>query len=138
RVVKPSGRVAVSLWCAMEESPYFYTLVETIARHIGPETAAGLQSAFALADADEIYGLLEAAGFGQIEMTIRQLNLPLPHLTEFIPRHISATPMAVGFNQADPVIQQKIVREVTKQLHQYTMNGYPSIPFKSHFIMARK
>lgn len=138
RVVKPSGRVAVSLWCAMEESPYFHTLVETIARHIGPETAAGLQSAFALADADEIYGLLEDAGFEPIEMMVRQLDLPLPHLTEFIPRHISATPMAAGFNRADEMVQQTIIREVLEQLRQYTMNGYTSIPFKSHFIMARK
>lgn len=138
RVVKPSGRVAVSLWCAIEESPYFYTLVEAIARHIGAETAAGLQSAFALSDADEIYALIEAAGFEQIEMTVRQLDLPLPNLAEFIPRHISATPMAAGFNRADETVQQTIIREVTEPLHQYTMNGYTCIPFKSHFIMARK
>ncbi|MCB0212107.1 MAG: methyltransferase domain-containing protein [Anaerolineae bacterium] len=138
RVVKPSGRVAVSLWCPLEESPYFYTLVETIARHIGPETAVGLQSAFALSDADEIYGLIEAAGFEQIEMTVRQLDLPLPHLTEFTPRHISATPMAAGFNRADPVIRQQIVHEVTEQLSEYTINGRAAIPFKSHVIMGKR
>ncbi|MCB0196045.1 MAG: methyltransferase domain-containing protein [Anaerolineae bacterium] len=137
RVVKPSGRVAVSLWCPLEQSPYFYTLVETIARHIGPETAIGLKSAFNLSNGDEIYALIEAAGFEQIEMTVRQLDLPLPHLTEFIPRHISATPMAAGFNQAAPVVQQKIVWEVTEQLREYQINGRTEIPFKSHVIMCK-
>ena len=137
RVVKPSGRVAVSLWCPIEESPYFYTLVEAIARHIGPETAAGLQSAFALSDADEIYGLIEAAGFEQIEMMVRWLDLPLPNLAEFVPRHISATPMATGFNRADPVIQQQVVQEVIEQLSEYLTNGRPEIPFKSHMIRCK-
>ena len=57
RVVKPGGRIALSLWCEIEESPYFYTLIQAIARHIGPEAAAGLKSAFALCDADDIYRL---------------------------------------------------------------------------------
>jgi len=38
----------------IDESPYFYTLVEVIARHIGSDTVAGLKSAFALSEADEI------------------------------------------------------------------------------------
>ncbi|MCB0214433.1 MAG: methyltransferase domain-containing protein [Anaerolineae bacterium] len=136
RVVKPSGRVAVSLWCPIEESPYFYTLVETIARHIGLETAAGLKSAFALSDADEIYELIEAAGFEQIEMTVRQLNLPLPNLAEFVPRHISATPMAASFRQAPPAIQERIVQDVIAELGIYSRNGQVIVPFRSHMLLS--
>jgi len=138
RVVTPGGRVAVSLWCDIEESPYFYTLVEAVARHIGPDTAAGLKSAFALSDADEIYNLLEEAGLEQIEMTVRQLDLPLSNLTKFVPRHISATPMTTGFSRATEAVQQTVIREIVEQLSQYEINGQAQIPFKSHLIMGRK
>jgi len=96
RVVKPGGRVAVTLWCPIEDNPYFDVLVSTVARHIGAKTAAGLGAAFALSAAAAIRRLCAAAGFGSIAMTVTQLDLPLPPLAEFVPRHISATPMAAG------------------------------------------
>ncbi len=137
RVVKPGGRVAVSLWCDIAESPYFYRLVEAVARHIGPATAAGLKSAFALSAAADIYNLLEEAGFEQIEIMVKQLDLSLPTLTEFVPRHISATPMNVGFSQAAETVQQTIIREVAEPLSRYGTNGQVHIPFKSHLISGR-
>jgi ubiquinone/menaquinone biosynthesis C-methylase UbiE len=136
RVVKPGGRIAVSLWCPIADNPYFDTLVSTIARQIGAKTAAGLGAAFAFSDADEIRHLFEAAGFGSIEMTVTQLDLPLPPLAEFVPRHISATPMATDFAQAGPAVQRAVVEDVAEQLRQYETNGQASIPFRSHIIVC--
>ena len=137
RIVKPDGRVAVSLWCNIEDNPYFYTLVEAVAKHVGPETSAGLKSAFALSDANEIYSLLEEAGFGQIDMSVTQLDLSLPKLTEFVPRHISATPMSAGFNRASEEVQQIVVKNVTEKLSRYETDGHVQIPFKSHMIICK-
>jgi len=138
RVVKPAGRIAVSLWCPLEDTPYFDTLVSTVARHIGAKTAAGLGAAFALSDAHEIHCLFEGAGFGSVEMTVTQLDLPLPPLAEFVPRHISATPMAAGFAQASPEVQRAVVEDVATQLRQYETNGRASIPFRSHMIVLSR
>lgn len=138
RVVKPGGRIALSLWCQIEDNPYFNTLVEAVARHIGPETAAGLKSAFALSHAEEIYSLLDEAGFGQIDMHVAQLDLSLPKLAEFVPRHISATPMAAGFSRASAAVQQAIIREVAEPLSRYQVNGHMQIPFHSHMVMIRQ
>ena len=138
RVVKPNGRVALSLWCDIEENPYFFALVEAIARHIGSETSGGLKSAFALSDKNGIHSLLKKAGFRQIDITICQLDLPLPKLTEFVPRHISATPMVVGFSRASKSVQQTVIQDVIEKLRPYGTNGHVHIPFKSYMIMGRK
>lgn len=138
RVVKPHGRVAVSLWCPIEESPYFDTLVRVIATHIGVETAAGLKSAFNLCQIDEIADLLETAGFAAVEIESTQLDLPLPPLAEFVPLHIHATPMTVGFSKATKPIQQAIIHEVAEQLRDYEQANQTSIPFRSHLIIGRK
>ncbi len=136
RIVKFNGRVAVSLWCDMEENPYFYTLVETITRHIGPETATGLKSAFAFSEAKSIHTLFEKAAFRQIDMSVTQLNLSLPKLTEFVPSHISATPMVVGFNNASQATQQQVVKDVAEKLSEYKTNSHVQVPFKTHMIIA--
>ena len=137
RVLKPGGRAALSLWCDIKDNPYFFCLTETIARHIGLQTAAGLRAAFALSAADEIHTLLKEAGFTQIEMVVRRVDLQLPNLMEFVPRHISATPMADGFDRASETLKVTIVREVAERLSPYQLNGRAHIPFRSHLIIAR-
>jgi len=138
RVIKPNGRIAISLWCDIADNPYFDALVGAVARHIGPETAAGLQSALALTGADEIHTLLKEAGLRQIEMRVTQLDLPLPPLAEFVPRHISATPMDAGFSRALELAQQRVVQEVVERLNGHEENGRAPIIFRSHIIMSRK
>lgn len=138
RVLKPGGRVAVSLWCDIEENPYFHVLVEVIARHIGQETAMGLKAAFGLSSADKICTLLMNAGFARVEMTIEQLDLELPKLKDFVPRHISATHMAAGFNAATQTEQQAVIQEVSVQLAAYELNAGVRIPFRTHLAVATK
>jgi SAM-dependent methyltransferase len=137
RVVKPTGRVAISLWCDIEENPYFYSLVEMITCHIGPDTAAGLKMAFSLTNPDRIQAALNEAGFGQIKIGVEQFDLPLPPLAEFVPRHISATPMDTDFGRAPRLVQQAIVQGIVEQLVDYQSNGRAQIPFKSYMILAR-
>lgn len=135
RVIKPDGHVALSLWCDIQANPYFHTLVEAVARHIGPETAAGLGAAFRLSDADEICALLSAAGLVSIEMAVVQLDLDLPALAEFVPRHISATPMASGYAAAPASAQRAVIDDIAGHLAPYQTSAGVRIPFRSH--MAR-
>lgn len=137
RILQHEGRLALSLWCNIEENAYFDALVEAVARHVGAETAAGLGAAFALSGADEIRHLLKAAGYTQIQMDTIGLDLSLPPLDEFVPRHIGATPMAAGFNQADEGTQQRVIHEVVETCRSYTTADGVTIPFRSHAIIAR-
>lgn len=138
RVLKPEGRVAISLWGPLETNPYFYELVRVIAHNINAATAAGLQAAFALADSTAVVEQLQEAGLRSIKITSARLELPLPDLVEWIPHHISATPMATGFFQAAPAVQQAIVEEVITALDPYCRNNCVVVPFQSHMILAHK
>ncbi|HBY99075.1 MAG TPA: transposase [Chloroflexi bacterium] len=138
RVLKPDGRAALSLWCDIQENPYFHALTETIARHISQDTAAGLMAIFGLSKANEIRSVLSEAGFHSIKMKVQQLNLALPKLKDFVPRHIIATPMAAGFNAASPLVQVKVIQEVAERLELYTTESEVCIPFRTHLVLARK
>lgn len=137
RVAKPDGRVAISLWCAIEENPYFAALVDGISTHIGPDVSAGLHAAFALTDARQIEQLLSDAGFPQIAFTHKQLDLTLPPLVDFVPHHVSATPMAAGFSRAESERQRQVVRFVSQRLG-VAEDASVQVPFRSHMILAQK
>jgi ubiquinone/menaquinone biosynthesis C-methylase UbiE len=137
RVLKPGGRVVMSLWSNIEENPYFHILADAVSKHVSEEAAAGLQEeTFSLSNADEIRALLESAGFTNIEMNVKQLELELPKLTDFVPLYISATPMAAGFNSAEQAAQQAVIQEVSAQLALYESNDSIRIPFRVNLAKA--
>lgn len=138
RVLKPGGRIALSLWCDIRESPYFCVLVDAISKHIGQATAVGLKAAFGLSDATKIRTLLVATRFTKIEMTAKQFNLELPPVHDFVPRHISATPMAAGFDAASRMAQQMVLQDVAEQLAAYRTDAGMRIPFTTHLARATK
>ncbi len=135
RVIKTSGRLALSLWCPLVDNPYFAALVAAVSEHVSPATAVGLRAAFALSEAADIERLLQSAALRPTRREVGQLDLPLPPLAEFVPRHISATPMAAGFRAASRPEQQRVVGEVITSLSQYEANGRWRIPFRSHMIL---
>jgi ubiquinone/menaquinone biosynthesis C-methylase UbiE len=138
RVLKPSGYIGISLWSDLSQNPYFDTLIASISQHISPDTAAGLKAAFSLTKASEIHRLLQDTGFTHIEMSIYQLDLALPHLQDFVPKHISATPMAAGFNAASLDAQQSAIQTVEEQLAPYRTSNGVRVPFSTYIVKASR
>ena len=134
RILKAGQSVYISLWSPIEESPYFDALVNTVATHINPDTAAGLGSAFNLSDIDEIKSLLQDAQFTEISSDIAELHLELPPIHEFVPRHISATPMGAGYQAASESAQQAILADMQSALSAYQTESGIRVPFCSHLI----
>jgi SAM-dependent methyltransferase len=138
RVLKPGGRVAVSLWCDIRESPYFQVLVEGVTKHIGAETAAGLRAAFGLSDLEAVRALLAGAGFKNVKTTVKELNLELPKPQDFVPLHVSATPMSAGFHAALEEARRAVIRDVSEHLSPYETGEGIVVPFRTHLVMGVK
>lgn len=138
RILKHGKSAYISLWCNIEQNPYFNSLVNIIAEHIGEETAAGLRSAFNLSDADEIYNSVCAVGFSDVQITVSEIVLDLPPLPAFVPQHIQATPMGAGYIAASSETRQDIQEQMLEQLQDYVTNLGTSIPFRSYLIQATK
>lgn len=136
RVLRPGGRLIVSLWGGIDDNPYFDALIDAIARRTGPGTAVGLMAIFNLSGTSDIHRLFEQTGWTHVEMTLRQLDLDLPPLREFVPRHIGATPMGPGFTAASPTTQQAVIEDVAQRLAAYETTGGVRVPFRTHLIRA--
>lgn len=136
RVLRPGGRLAISLWGELRANPYFEALVQAITEHLGAQLAAGLSAACALSDLQTASSLLAAAGFRNVQATTAQLDLELPDLRTFVPRHVSATPMAAGFSEAPEQTRDAVVRSVCEQLAAYQSGNAIRVPFRTHLLVG--
>jgi SAM-dependent methyltransferase len=131
RVLRPGGRLAVSVWAALADNPYFETLIDACARHLGEPAAAGLRAVFSLADARELEALMVRTGWRDIVCDSAGRALALPPLAEFVPRHLSATPLAAAFAGAAPATQRALVHDVVERAPRGAAR------FRSHIVRAR-
>jgi ubiquinone/menaquinone biosynthesis C-methylase UbiE len=136
RILKPGGRVAVSLWCDIQQSPYFHVLVQAVTKNIGAETAAGLRAAFGLSDSEAIRALLTKAGFKNVKATVKELHLGLAKPQDFVLQHVSATPMSTGVDAASEEARRAVVRDVSEQLVSYETGQGIRVPFSTHLVMG--
>jgi hypothetical protein len=97
-----------------------------------------LGAAFNLSDSDAIRTLLTEAGFKNVTTTVRQLDLELPQLQDFVPRHVSATPMSTGFQAASEAARRAVIQSMSGQLAQYKTYSGIRVPFCTHLVQAIK
>jgi ubiquinone/menaquinone biosynthesis C-methylase UbiE len=69
RVLHPGGRVALAVWGEAGENPWASTPMRAVMEHFdAPPPEPGAPGMFALADEDRLRGLLEDAGFSEIQV----------------------------------------------------------------------
>jgi len=137
-MLRPGGRVALSLWCDLQDNPYFRVLVQAVSKHIGADTAAGLRAAFSLVDSEAIRRLLMAAGFVSVTATVKELHLELPRPRDFVPQHVSATPMSAAYDSASEEARWAVARDVSEQLAAYETGQGIRVPFRTHLVMGTR
>jgi SAM-dependent methyltransferase len=70
RAVKPGGRAGVSVWCAIEESPFFVALAGAVGEVFGKEAELGYRAGpWGLTARDELARLFDDAGFTDVRVT---------------------------------------------------------------------
>ena len=138
RVLKPRGRLAISVWCEIGHNPYFDALMKAVTNHLGAETASGLSAAFTLSKPSKIEDILAEAGLRGIEVEMCELNLKMPELRNFAARHISATPMSASFSASPDSLQKDLVEEIADNLAMYQTETGATVPFRIQVAKAQK
>jgi ubiquinone/menaquinone biosynthesis C-methylase UbiE len=110
RVLTEGGRVAISVWQALQRHPVYEALFKATARHLGA-TIADVELSFSLSDADELRTLLGDAGFQSIEISPRSLNIHLPSPERFVQLTVLGAATSIpAFAQLDAAARSALVR----------------------------
>jgi len=142
RVLRPAGRIAVSVWRSLEHNPASQLIWETIARHLNTTTATLLPS-FTLGEAGELCALLESAGFADVIVTARSYTVREPRSPQLIARLLASVAgmvpayAALGTEERT-ALAQTIEREIGLALQNYVEGDEQLYPLSTHIGLARK
>jgi ubiquinone/menaquinone biosynthesis C-methylase UbiE len=117
RVLRPGGRLVLSVWGPIERSPGFAVLAEALRRHVSP--AAGELIAFGpfgLGDAEELRALIAGADFRDITVRPAVKTLRYPSPDEFVLGYVASSPLASAVGDADESARASLLAEVGAKL----------------------
>jgi ubiquinone/menaquinone biosynthesis C-methylase UbiE len=142
RVLRPAGRVAVSVWRSLEHSPASRLLWEAIARHLHTTTATLLPS-FNLGDASELRALLESAGFVDVTVIARSHTVREPRSAQLVARSLAGVtgivPAYAAMGMAErSALAQAVQNEIGSALQAYVEGDEQLYPLSVHIGLGRK
>jgi enediyne biosynthesis protein CalE5 len=122
--LKPHGRLAAAVW-GPPQAVQFAAPVPLIRAELQlPPPPAGIPGPFALADAGQLAGLVEAAGFTEVE-TGTLTAIYQPGSAELATRWLRdvAPPITALVDAQSPEVQERVWAKVTQAWASYTTGG---------------
>jgi len=113
RVVRAGGRVAIAV--AGRIQPINEIMDEAIATHINPDLAGFVSGVFSMHDPAILDGLLNGAGFEDVDAreVVKTIHLPAP--ADFLWQYVNATPMGGFVAQAPEEARAALEREIVER-----------------------
>jgi ubiquinone/menaquinone biosynthesis C-methylase UbiE len=136
RVLSSRGRLALMVWCGIDQSPGFESLAKILERHIGPAAATIMRAPFGLADADELSRLVAAANFQDITVQRRVGAIEFPSVERFVPSYVAGSPLASHVSQASEVAREHLAEYTKLELGKYVGSSGLSFPIAAHLLTA--
>lgn len=84
RVVRPGGRVAVTVWDKADNSPGYAAMIDLIDRLFGGEAADALRAPFVLGETETLRGILAAGGMQDADLTTLEGTARFESIEEWV------------------------------------------------------
>ncbi|HKD98713.1 MAG TPA: class I SAM-dependent methyltransferase [Micromonosporaceae bacterium] len=140
RVVAATGRVALSVYGPIDHNPATRALAGALDRHVGPGASTVKRSEHALADRDELAGLVAAAGFDDVSVHTDHITVSMDSPAAYVRIQLTGTPLARLFADTPPAKRRRILDAVTAdveaELAPYTDAGGLRFPQEAHHVLA--
>lgn len=136
RVLKPGGRVGLSVWRSLEHNPFNQAVIAGIARYVSAEAAASLQAPFAHGEAQVLRTLMGDAGFHQVEIQVQVLHRRMLPPEASIPGYLASTPMAQAVAALAEEVRAALLRDIAEALQRYRHPDGLVIPQATHLVLA--
>ena len=139
RVLRPSGRLVLSVWGPIERSPGFAVLTEALTHHVSPAAGQLLASGpFGLGDAEELRALIAGAGFKDISVRPAVKTLRYPSSDEFVLGYVASSALASAVGDADERARSSLLAEVGAKLSSAVDGRGLGFPIETNIAIARR
>jgi len=139
RVLTPGGRLVLSVWGGIEQSPGFAVLAEALGRHISPQAGILMTSGpFGLSDTQVLRNLIAGAGFNHITIDPAVKDLRFPSPEEFVLRYGAGSALGGPLAAASSEGRVALLAEVEAGLRSHIDDRGLAFPIESSLAVARK
>jgi ubiquinone/menaquinone biosynthesis C-methylase UbiE len=139
RVLAPSGRIVLSVWRPIEQSPGFAVLAQALTTHISPEAGTLMTCGpFGLSSTEELRRLITAASFKDISIRPTAKVLRYPSSDEFVLRYAAGSALAGAIADADANARAALLAEVGAKLQSLTGDRGLAFSIESNIVIAHR
>jgi len=127
--LRPGGRLGFVCWQALPKNPWMQVPLAAAARHLTlpPPPEPGTPGPFSLADRERVRGILERAGFTDLEFDDHRATLTIgggQGLDEVVDILLTGVgPTSAALRQADPAVRPTVAASVRDALAPYHTPG---------------
>ena len=112
RVLAKSGRVALSVFSAIERTPIANTFVNALDQSLGPDASNIKRAEHIFREADQVRTLLADEGFVQIEVNTVTQHISFPSVLDYVRFQLTATPIASLLSHRNQKERESTIEEV--------------------------
>lgn len=138
RVLRPNGRIAVSVWSTGDRVPWIHAIVGPMLKHAEPDETGYIPTPYELGAPGEMVGFLTAAGFRQPHEDRLTHSMHWDNEEQYLQSILKATPIGHSLSEETPEVQQDVLREAHSNLEQWRTGEGLSIPCECVFVTATK
>jgi ubiquinone/menaquinone biosynthesis C-methylase UbiE len=134
RVLARGGRLALSVWTSA--GVYNSAVGQALARFIGEDTAARFCASRNVPAKKELEEFAVAAGFADVNVRVRRMDIHLPNLERLVLEHLAGTPVAAAIAAADPESRRNISVNVMREMQRFNDGDGVTYPEETHVVTA--
>lgn len=140
RVSTPGGRVAASVFTAIDRNPATHALSDALDRHLGEGASLAKRNEHSLADPEELRALFDTAGFAEVRVETVARTVRFASAAEYVRIQFAATPVAALLSDREPSARQRLVdlvsADVSASLAPYVNDNVLAFPQEVHVALA--
>jgi SAM-dependent methyltransferase len=141
RVLRPGGRIGLSVYSAIERTPPAYAFVQALDQHLGASASRTKRAEHIFPDPEEVKSLISEAGFRNVDVATVTKQIEFPSMLDYVRFQLIATPMAALLRDRSPTERDRAIHSMATDpasridpamLH----NGKLSFPQESHVAIT--
>ena len=142
RLLVSNGRLALSVFTAIEHTPVANALVQALDRYFGAGASAVKRSEHSLCDAGELHRLVAGAGFRDIRIQPVTQIIKFPSVREYVRLQLAATPQASLLKSMNAAQCDALTDAITADLSAFLGSACNAAglasPQEAHVLLAWK
>jgi SAM-dependent methyltransferase len=137
RVLRPGGRIVVTIWGSGERSPFLDAIVGPMLEHAEPDENGYIPTPYEIGGPGEMVGFLAAAGFRDgVEERLTRTIL-LPSADAYLDTLLTGTPLGHSLSEETAEVQAEVLRGAHERLAAHTTARGVELPAECVLVTAR-